>query len=177
MAQTNQNPSLAILHRMASILDQVTKLSFNLSGLALAAMLLLIINEVVLRYFFNAPTTWSADVNQWFFALATMLVLPEITRNNGNVAITVLVDRLPQRKKEMMPRSILFLSCLMCLAAVYITGNESLRQFKSGVMTMWIHPIPKWWISTVIPFGFFLSAMQFLRLGILRPRPQAEIQE
>ena len=174
-AQTNQHPSLAILHRMASILDQVTKLSFNLSGLALASMLLLIINEVVLRYFFNAPTTWSADVNQWFFALTTMLVLPEITRNNGNVAITILVDRLPQRKKEIMVRGILFLSFLMCLAAVYITGIESLRQFKTGVMTMWIHPIPKWWISTVIPFGFFLSAMQFLRLGILRP--QAEIQE
>jgi TRAP-type C4-dicarboxylate transport system permease small subunit len=175
ITHTNNNSTLVILNRMARVLDQVTKLSFNLSGLALASMLLLIINEVVLRYFFNAPTTWSADVNQWFFALATMLVLPEITRNNGNVAITVLVDRLPQRKKEMMTRSILFLSCLMCLAAVYITGNESLRQFKSGVMTMWIHPIPKWWISTVIPFGFFLSALQFLRLGILRP--QTEKQE
>lgn len=108
MTQTNHHPSLAILHRMASILDQVTKLSFNLSGLALAAMLLLIINEVVLRYFFNAPTTWSADVNQWFFALTTMLVLPEITRTNGNVAITVLVDRLPQSKKEIMTRAFFF---------------------------------------------------------------------
>lgn len=173
--QTEHHPALAILHRMASILDQVTKLSFNLSGLALASMLLLIINEVTLRYVFNSPTTWSADVNQWFFALATMLVLPEITRNNGNVAITVLVDRLPQRKKEFVARTILFLSFLMCMAAVYITGIESLRQFKAGVMTMWIHPIPKWWISAVIPFGFILSALQFLRLAILRP--QTEKQE
>lgn len=175
MAQPNQQHSLAILQRMASILDVVTKVSFNLSGLALASMLLLIINEVVLRYFFNAPTTWSADVNQWFFALTTMLVLPEITRNNGNVAITVLVDRLPQGLKEFVARTILFLSFLMCIAAVYITGIESLRQIQSGVMTMWIHPVPKWWISVVIPFGFFLSALQFLRLGILRPR--TEIQE
>jgi TRAP-type C4-dicarboxylate transport system permease small subunit len=175
ITHTNNNSTLVILNRMARVLDQVTKLSFNLSGLALASMLLLIINEVVLRYFFNAPTTWSADLNQWFFALTTMLVLPEITRNNGNVAITVLVDKLPAGKKELMVRVILFLSFLMCLAAVYITGSESLRQVKAGVMTMWIHPIPKWWISAVIPFGFLLSAMQFLRLGILRQQP--EIQE
>lgn len=172
---TAHRTSLAILSRMASILDQVTKLSYILSGLALASMLLLIINEVVLRYFFNAPTTWSADVNQWFFALATMLVLPEITRINGNVAITVLVDRLPHRKREIMIRLILFLSFVMCMAAVYITGNESLRQLKAGVLTMWIHPIPKWWISMVIPVSFFLTALQFLRLGILRP--QTELQE
>lgn len=175
IAQNHQHPSLAILNRMASILDQVTKLCCNLSGLALASMLLLVINEVVMRYVFNAPTTWSADVNQWFFALATMLVLPEITRNNGNVAITVLVDKLPTSKREVLIRIIFFLSFLMCLAAVYITGIESLRQFKNGIMTMWIHPIPKWWISTVIPFCFLLSGLQFLRLGILRP--QTAIQE
>ncbi|NIQ92797.1 MAG: TRAP transporter small permease [Desulfuromonadales bacterium] len=173
--QTVHSPSLAILQRMASILDQVTRLSYILSGLALGSMLLLIINEVVLRYFFSAPTTWSSDVNQWFFALATMLVLPEITRTNGNVAITVLVERLPHRKKEIMVRVVLFLSFLMCMAAFYITGIESLRQFKTGIMTMWINPIPKWWISTVIPFSFLLTAMQFLRLVVLRP--QTELQE
>ncbi len=172
--QPARRTSLAILDRMASILDQVTKLSYILSGLALASMFLLIINEVVLRYFFSAPTTWSADLNQWFFALATMLVLPEITRTNGNVAITVLVDRLPHRKKEILTRLILLLSFLMCMAAFYITGNESLRQLKAGIMTMWIHPIPKWWISTVIPVSLFLTAMQFLRLGIMSQQTESQ---
>ena len=162
--------SPAILAGMAGLLDQVTRLSFFLSGSALAAMLLLIVNEVVLRYFFSSPTTWSADVNQWLFALATMLVLPEITRTNGNVAITVLIDRLPECRRELMVRLIMFLSFLMCAAAVYITGIESLRQFKVGVMTMWIHPIPKWWISTVIPFSFALTALQFLRSAIVPPK-------
>jgi TRAP-type C4-dicarboxylate transport system permease small subunit len=173
---TATQPALAILHRMACLLDQVTKLSYNLSGLALAALLLLILNEVVMRYFFNAPTTWSADVNQWLFALAIMLVLPEITRTNGNIAISVIVDRLPPGKKELMRRVIFFLSFLMCLAAFYISGTESLRQFNTGIMTIWIHPVPKWWVSSVIPFGFFLSAVQFLRLGIM-PSPSIEVEE
>lgn len=171
MSALNTNsPSLAILDRMASILDQVTRLSYHLSGLALASMLCLIINEVFMRYFFNAPTTWSADINQWLFAVSIMLVLPEITRTNGNIAITVIVDRLSHRKKDFLCRVILFASFMMCLAAFYISGTETLRQYQSGIMTLWIKPIPKWWISSAIPFGFFLSAIQFLRLGILPSR-------
>lgn len=165
-AQTGNKALLAILNRMASFLDHVTKLSCILSGLALAAILLLTLNEVSRRYFFNAPTTWANDVNQWFFALAVMLVLPEITRTNGHIAISVLVDRLPHRKQNIACRMIAISSFLMCLAAFYISGIETLRQYNSGIMTMWVSPIPKWWISSVIPFGFLLSAIQFLRLGI-----------
>lgn len=163
----NNSPALAILNRMASILDQVTKLSYHLSGLALASMLCLIINEVAMRYFFNSPTTWSADINQWLFAISVMLVLPEVTRTNGNIAITVIVDRLSHRNKNFICRIIFFSSFILCLAAFYITGTEALRQYQNGIMTLWIKPIPKWWISAVIPFGFFLSAIQFLRLGIM----------
>lgn len=170
IARNRNQPSLAILNRMASILDHVTKLSCVLSGLALAAILLLTLNEVAMRYFFNAPTSWSSDVNQWFFALAIMLVLPEITRTNGHIAISVLIDRLPQRKRNVATRVIAILSFLMCLAAFYISGIETVRQYDSGITTMWVNPIPKWWISSVIPFGFFLSAVQFLRLGLM-PSP------
>lgn len=174
MSTTNGNrSSLAILHGMASILDQVTRLSFYLSGLALASMLLLVINEVVMRYFFNAPTTWSSDVNQWLFALATMLALPEVTRLKGNVAITILLERMSKNKKAILAKALALASFVACMVAFYISGSETLRQFSSGIMTTWVNPIPKWWISVVIPFGFFLSGVQFLREGIM-PGPPIE---
>jgi TRAP-type C4-dicarboxylate transport system permease small subunit len=156
---------------VARFLDAVTKLSFNVSALALAAMLSLVVNEVAMRYFFNAPTTWSMDVNQWLFALATMMALPEITRVNGNVAITILIERMPEHRRAIAMRVIVLVSFVACLVACYIAGSETLRQFKCNIMTTWVHPIPKWWISTCIPFGFLLSALQFLRLGLKRDKP------
>ena len=166
-AQTVHKPLPAILRGVAGTLDFVTKASSVLSAMALAAILILTLKEVAMRYFFNAPTTWANDVNQWFFALVVMLIVPEIARTNGHIAISVLVDRMPHRKRDVAMRVIAVLSCLMCLAAFYISGNETWRQFTSGITTMWVSPIPKWWISIVIPFGFLLSALQFLRLGVL----------
>jgi TRAP-type C4-dicarboxylate transport system permease small subunit len=171
---TGSRSSLAILHGMASVLDQVTRVSYYLSGLALASMLLLIINEVAMRYFFNAPTTWSSDVNQWLFALATMLALPEITRVKGNVAITILLERMSRDKKAIVEKTLALVSFVACMVAFYISGSETMRQFSSGIMTTWVNPIPKWWISMVIPFGFFLSGVQFLRWGVLPDPPSEE---
>ena len=163
--------TLATPHGVARYLDTVTRLSFHVSATALAAMLLLVVNEVGMRYFFNAPTTWSMDVNQWLFALATMMALPEITRVNGNVAITILIERMPEQRRRLAMRLILLVSFVACLVACYIAGSETLRQFKYNIMTTWVHPIPKWWISLCIPFGFLLSALQFLRLGLKRDKP------
>ena len=161
--------NLATPNRVARILDAVTKLSFNLGALALTVMLSLVVNEVVMRYFFNAPTTWSMDVNQWLFALATMLALPEVTRVNGNVAITVLIDRMPENRRVLAIKIIALVSFAACMVACYIAGSETLRQFDRSIMTTWVKPIPKWWISICIPFSFLMSGLQFLRLGLKRP--------
>ena len=164
----------AILKGMAGILDLLTRASYVLSGLALTGMVSLILYEVSMRYFFNAPTNWSSDVNQWLFALTVMLALPEITRANGNVAITIVIEKLPQQRKLLIYRGIAFLGFLVCIAVFIIAGLESFRQFQRGIATMWVNPIPKWWISSVIPLGFLLSGFQFLREGF-KPNPPGEV--
>lgn len=175
-AVTSSSSSLPILERMGSALDAVTRACYYVSGAALAGILCLIINEVSMRYFFNSPTTWSSDANQWLFALTTMLALPEITRVNGNVAITIVLERMPQNRRAIAARILAFVSCVACLIAFYIAGTETLRQFSNDITTTWVRPIPKWWISIVIPLSFLLSFLQFLRLGLKR-QSSAPVEE
>ena len=174
MTPGNTAASLPILLWMGRLLDLLTKITFNISGAALASILCLIVNEVFRRYFFNAPTTWAGDANQWLFALATMLALPEITRVKGNVAITILLERLPQGKREILGRILALVSCFACFLAVYISGNEVIRQYSMGITTNWIYPVPKWWVSGAIPVGFLLSSLQFFRLGFERSSVEEE---
>lgn len=165
------HPLLVIFNPVVTLLDWITRLSSYLSALALVGILVLTIKEVAMRYFLNAPSNWANEANQWFFALAVMLVIPEIARTNGHIAISVLLDRMPHKKREVAFRIIAVLSFVMCLAACYVTGIETLRQYSFGIETVWVNPIPKWWISIVIPVGFFLTALQFLRLGAM-PSPE-----
>lgn len=165
------HPLLVIFNPVVKLLDLITRLTSYLSALALVGILVLTIKEVAMRYFLNAPSNWANEANQWFFALAVMLVIPEIARTNGHIAISVLLDRMPHKKREVAFRIIAVLSFVMCLSACYVTGMETLRQYNFGIETVWVNPIPKWWISIVIPFGFLLTSLQFLRLGLM-PRPE-----
>jgi C4-dicarboxylate transporter DctQ subunit len=159
---------------MGRILDLLTKICFHIAGAALVGILFLIVKEVFMRYLFNSPSTWAGDANQWFFALATMLALPEITRVNGNVAITILLEWLPENKRVVLARTLAIVSCFAGFLAVYISGNEVMRQYSMGITTNWIYPVPKWWVFGVIPLGFLLSSFQFLRLGFQRSSSEAE---
>lgn len=165
-----QQSPLAILHGMARGLDRLTSFCYLVSGAALGVILISVLVEVFMRYFFNAPTTWSNDVCTWMLAISIMAALPEITRTKGNITIDVLIEKMPHHLKGKAHRAIALFSFVVCVGTFWVTGAETLRQYTTGIETMWIHPIPKWWISVCIPIGFLISGAQFLREGLLPER-------
>ena len=164
---------LAIPNGMASALDLVIKICYFISGGALAVILFSVLTEVSMRYFFNSPTQWSNDLCTWMLAISIMFALPEITRTKGNVAIDVLVEKLPVHIKSKIYRVIALLAFTICMVTVWICGNESIRQYSNEIATMWINPVPKWWVSICVPIGFLICGAQFLREGLL-PAPSRE---
>jgi TRAP-type C4-dicarboxylate transport system permease small subunit len=53
------------------------------------------------------------------------------------------------------------------MLTAWICWQETFRQYDRSIETLWSHPIPKWWISAFIPFGFVLSGFQMLRSALL----------
>lgn len=144
-------------------LDLVTRLSMYASGMALLLILSAYVFEVIMRYFLNAPTSWSSDVIQGFFAAMIMLALPEVTRINGHIVISFFLEKMKPTSRQHLGRIIAFIGCVMCMVTAWICWQETFRQYDRSIETLWSHPIPKWWISAFIPFGFALSGLQMLR--------------
>jgi TRAP-type mannitol/chloroaromatic compound transport system permease small subunit len=57
---------LAVLMRVH---DQLTRVGVQLAMLGLALVVCAYVFEVVLRYGFNSPTQWSADLVSYFYSL------------------------------------------------------------------------------------------------------------
>lgn len=151
-------------------LDWVSRLSWYASGLALLLILSAYLFEVLMRYFLSSPTSWSNDVIQWPFAAMIMLALPEVTRTGSHIVISFFLEKMTPASRRRVGRIITFIGCIMCLLAAWICFQETSRQYSHGIETLWNHPIPKWWISVLIPFGFTLSGIQMLRSSLL-PEP------
>ncbi len=148
-------------------LDRITRLSWYLSGLALSFVLLSYVYEVVARYLFNAPTSWSSDANEFFLAATVMLALPEVTRVRGHIVIGFFLEKMDSKKRDGILRINFTVCFVVCSLVAWICFLETCRQYVSGIETMWYDPIPKWWLSSLLPYGFGLTALQMLRAAVL----------
>jgi len=150
-------------------LDLVTEASLWIGMAALAAIFLAYNFEVVLRYALQSPTRWSAEFISYFLLVTTFAALPRLTRDGGHVAVTVLLERLPARRQAGASILISLLGAAICGGLAWIACEESLRQLDRGVRMMAAVPIPKAWVSAWMVWGLALSALQFLRLGLIGP--------
>lgn len=156
-------PAVSIVGRL---LATATRVSLYASAALLMLLLCSYVFEVIMRYFFSAPTTWTFDLGKALLCTSVVLALPEITRTHENVTIDVLVETLPRDIQQRVKQLIFFLCFIVCMLAFWICLNETQRQFGANIETYWNNPIPKWWISAFIPFGFALSGLHFLRHGL-----------
>ena len=82
---------------LITTLDRIFRLAFALGAIALTAIVACYACEVVMRYFFNAPTRWASDTVSFLLLASVFLVAPWLTRENGHVAVTLLPDLLPEK--------------------------------------------------------------------------------
>lgn len=143
--------------------DASSRWLFRLAGAALLLAVALYAFEVVARYLFDAPTTWSTEAVQYALAILIFCALPDVTRRSAHVAIDIVPDSLPPRTRGILARINALIAALTTGVAAWIVAGESLRQFDKGLMTNAANPIPRWWITALIALGLASAALHFLR--------------
>lgn len=155
-----------MLQALRRLHDRLTVAGFAASAALIGAIAAGYCYEVAARYFFGAPTTWLHDFTSYALAAVIFLAVPEMSRRGSHIAVTYLSEGLPERARRVLGRAVLAAATAACLAAGGIGAAESWRQYAQGVETLSANPIPKWWVSAIIPYGFLSSALYFLR-GLL----------
>jgi len=143
--------------------DQLTRLSLMLAMLCLAFIAAAYCYEVVMRYVFDAPTTWANPFTSYALCLMTFLALPEMTREGSHLAINILLDHMSPHTTAILMKIVNLVGFIATIIAAWITGTETMKQFIGNIFTMAHHPIPKWIISAAIPYGFASAAIYYLR--------------
>lgn len=150
------------------VLDTLEAAGVLVARLALAGIVVTYVYEVVARYLFNAPTWWSAELVKYLLCVLVFTMMPHVTATRGQVAVTVVLEALPASPRIAMSRAIALAGFLACVALAVFATEETARQIARNVQMMAAQPIPKWWVSIWIVFGFALSAAAFLRQAVRR---------
>ncbi len=84
---------------LRNVLDTILKI---LAGGSLAVMTILTTYQVITRYIFNAPSTWSEELVGYIFAWSTMFGAAAVTGERGHMNIPILVERFNETGQKIL---------------------------------------------------------------------------
>lgn len=123
-------------------------------------MSVLVLSEIVRRYFFNAPTVWGTELTQMTFGIYVILSGSYILRWGGHVNVDILYSRFSPRAKAVVDIVTFSLFILFCGMMLWYGGSlawESLSIWEHS-NSAW-HP-PIYPVKMMIPIGAFLLLLQ-----------------
>lgn len=143
----------------------------GLLALALVAALAACVGlEVVMRYFFGAPTRWVIEFSEYALLWIAFLAGAWILRDDGHVRVEMLTEALSPRWKTRLHFVTSWLGAGVCAIFCWVSTAYVLGIQASGEMLFKSVPVEKWAVMAVMPPGLALLAIQFARRAF-RPPP------
>jgi len=152
------------------------------TGLAVAASTLFLFCTFSICYSIFTRTLglltpiWVVQFNEYAMLWITFLGTAYLLMRNRHVSIQIITSRMGERGKRFLGRIHNLLGMVLCLTLLYFTWTSTWDHIVRKVIDVQAVDIPKGFVLVVIPFGFLLLFLQFLRRFFegLKTLPQSE---
>jgi len=146
----------------------------------IAGVCLLIVYDVVARNLGLQPPRSTVALTEYALLYFTMAAAPYLVRVKGHIVVEVVYQRLGGKIQKRLDKAIL----IFCTIVSTIIGTLALILLLDSLGTGEIEirslDMPRWLLFTPLAAGFFLMALEFIRLLVNRDsifRSQAEQTE
>ncbi len=154
---------MRIIGFLTAVHDALTRWGAYCSALCLASIVSLYGIEVVVRYWLNAPTAWSAAIAVYMLLATVMLMMPYITSHAQHVSASIIETFMPPKVAWLVALMIAAAATIICATSAYISFSELLRSYRAGTLTTDTLYIPRWWLLSLLVYGLASSTLHFAR--------------
>ncbi len=129
------------MNSIRKILNQLLNI---LAGGSFFAMVVLTCWQVLTRYIFKKPSSWSEELVSYLFAWMTLLGSSLVVGERGHMNIPLLMDRVHDSARKLLAIFSEVIACLFA-AVILVLGGVQITRLAMGQMTS----------SLGIAIGFF----------------------
>jgi len=115
---------------------------------------------------FSMP--WTLDVCEFLLYAITFLGAPWVLREEGHIAIEILVERLAPRPRRLLRRFTDGLGALVCAVLCYYALRMFWRSYSANNLVQQTFVFPEWYLYVIAPPIFLILLLLFLR-RMMRP--------
>jgi TRAP-type C4-dicarboxylate transport system permease small subunit len=140
---------------MRRFLDRLYLAAAILAGLCLVSMTLLILAQVVGRWFgVLVPST--EDFSGFLLAAASFLALPHALREGAHIRVTLLISRLGGLSRRLSEAVVLFCALPLSAYIAWALGFMVWESWRFEELTQGYVPVPLWIPQAPVALGALL---------------------
>jgi TRAP-type C4-dicarboxylate transport system permease small subunit len=160
---------------VSRLINGLTMVAGYLSGLAILAATLIIVEQVLVRYVLGAPTIWQVEIAVYLLIAATFLGAPYGLKQNAHINIDILVVFLPERIRKWLDMVTSFVALLFCLFLAWRGCVMWWEAFEGGWRSSSLLSFPLIYPYALLPLGMILTSLLYmLRLNDMRKEWKAQ---
>lgn len=127
--------------------------------LGLSAMFLILLAQVIMRYVFSRPLTWSEEAARFIFVYVSFIGISYAYHQKGHIRMEVVVNLFPQAVRRGL--EVLINLGTIALFCYMIPFSFRFIGIQAGVKATATH-IPMSIVYTALPLGMALSCVRLL---------------
>ena len=155
------------LSRTTALYDGFVRYAFYASGVLVMALALSIGVNVVMRWLFDDSLTWIVEGGEYILLFVTFLASAHLLHENGHARMLLLVEHLSPARARLLNLFSATLGAIVSLVLTWVTIDSTIESVRFGNYyrgaAIEVPQVALWW---VIPFGFLLLAIEFMRQAV-----------
>jgi len=138
----------------------------NLTAVALALLVLLVVYDAMMRYLFSAGSTALQELEWHLFDVVILLSIAYTMRHGAHVRVDIFYDRFSDRLKRVINiLSILLFILPLSLLIIYIGYDFAYMSFLQNEASSDPGGLPyRWIVKSLIVIAFVLLTLEALRM-------------
>ncbi len=146
-----------------TLVDRLNLIIGGLSGFLILIIGFIVTYEVIMRYFFRAPTTWVLEISIYLCIGSIFLAGGYALREKAHIQVDLVTSRLSYRNQVLFQLigfilAVIYCSVLVWKGAGLAIGAIVLREVSPTVLN-----VPMVIPRSFIPIGGFLLILEFIR--------------
>jgi len=142
-----------------------------IAGIILCALTLLLcfdaVGRTIVRFAGDAgwgyTIPWTLDVAEYALYLMTFFGAPWVLRENGHIAVDLLVERLEPNSRRWALIAADTVGTLVCAVLFFYSCRVWWTSFQEGVLIHKTFIFPEWMLLSIAPITFFMMAIIMAR--------------
>ena len=148
------------------IFDWVVDLSALVGAVIVLFVAFTIGFNVLMRRVFEAPVPWALPMTEFSLLYLTFLAAPIVLRREGHVRMTAITEQMGESARLWLYVVGSLIGAGVSLTLVWQTAEKTFDELRSGAVLLSGIEVDRWLVTWVIPYGFMLLAIQFLRMAV-----------